>query len=137
MRRVLTTVVVPLAILTAIAGTAAVADAGNAKPHRVKTEAAIDDVFFKDTWKFKGHVSSRNPKCLGRRKVTIVATAPRTGRGPVPQEPFEGKTRRDGSFTVDTHQQLLLISPYVAEVAKRKLKSGLTCSQAVSPPVSP
>jgi hypothetical protein len=137
MRRVIAAIVIPIALLTVGSFIATSAEAGRSKPHRVKTAAAIDDIVFKDTWKFKGHVSSKSPKCLAGRKVTIVATAPRESRGPAPQEPFEGRTKKSGKFVVDTHQQLLLLSPYVAEVAKKRTKSGLTCSRAVSPPFNP
>ena len=135
MRRYITAILLPVALLMAGAIVATAAEAGKAKPHKVKTEAAIDDIVFKDTWKFKGHVSSKNPKCLRNRKVTIVATAPRTERGAAPQ--YEGTTKKNGKFVVDTGQELLLVSPYVVEVAKKTTKQGLTCSATVSPPYNP
>ena len=131
MRRLITAIVIPFALVTAIAITAAAADAGKA-PRSGKSGVVIKSISTPPpdhTWVFKGKVTSKNEKCLGRRTVDIyVAGSGRErGSGPV----ATGQTNHKGKFAADTGQELLLLSPYQAVVAGRKHK-GVTCQEAES-----
>lgn len=136
MRRLITAIVVPFALITAIAITATAADAGKG-PSSAKSKVAIKSVSTSkatDTWVFKGKVTSKNEKCLGKRRVSIYVADEVPMRGAAPTGPVAtGKTKDNGKFAADTGQELLLIAPYVAIVSERVHK-GLTCKSAQSKP---
>lgn len=140
MRKLITAIVVPVALLTAIAITASAADAGNGKK-AVKTTAKITSMKRPapdHTWVFNGKVTSKKKKCIARRRVSIFPAAPlRAARGDIPPGPTAvGKTKKNGKFSLDSGQDVILFAPYVA-VVKPADRKGVTCDGATSPQFSP
>jgi len=139
MRRLITAIAVPIALLSVVALTASAADAGNVA-RAGKSKVAITSLTTPPpdhTWVFKGKVTSRNAKCLSNRRVDIYVAASGRRRGSAPDGPVaSGKTNEKGKFKADTGQELLLLAPYQAVVAGRKHK-GLTCQEAESKPFNP
>lgn len=137
MRRILTTGVVLLVALGAIGVTAAAAEA-----KRFKTKAfleEIDNAPGGTTFVFSGHVESKKHRCLGKRKVAVYLAPVRIGaRGGSFDDPIaKGKTKRNGTFALDSGAKIIIAAPYEARVEKRKPKPGVRCGAAVSPPLSP
>src|SRR5215213_11876149 len=134
MRRLQIAIVVPIALLTAIVITASAADAGK-NPHSVKSKVAIKSASTSkatDTWIFKGKVTSKNHKCVAGRRVKIFVAEPLRQKGAAPEGPVaKGRTKANGRFVADTHQQLLLVAKYRAVVAEREHKD-VTCMSAES-----
>jgi hypothetical protein len=140
MRRLITAIVVPIALLTALAITASAADAGNGQ-RAAKTTAKITSMKRPPpdhTWVFKGKVTSKKKKCIARRRVSIFPVAPlRAARGDVPPGPTAvGKTKKNGRFSLNSGQDVILFAPYVAVVEPADRK-GVTCNGATSPQYSP
>ena len=137
MRRILTTLVVALAALGALGITASAAEA-----KRFKTKAFLEeigDVPPGMTFVFSGHVESKKQRCRGRRKVSIYLAPARVGaRGGSFDDPLVvGKTKRDGTFALDSGAGIIIAAPYEARVEKRKPKPGVRCGAAISAPLSP
>ena len=138
MRRIQIAIVVPIALLMAVA-IAASANAGGS-PHSAKSGVVIKSVSTSKsthTWVFKGKVTSRNEKCLGKRRVDIYVVEGLSKRGPSPDVPVaSGKTKDNGKFKADTGQKLLLLAPYRAVVAGRFHKQ-LNCQEGQSKDFQP
>ena len=137
MRRLITAVVVPIAIVGAFGITASVAEAKG-----FKTKAFLEEIAVpagEDTWVFSGRIESRNDKCLGKRKVAIFVAPVRVGaRGGGADEAFvKGRTKKNGKFRLVSDIDILVIAPYEAQVKQRKPKKGVKCKAGVSNSLEP
>ncbi|MFN8114247.1 MAG: hypothetical protein U0R51_13750 [Solirubrobacterales bacterium] len=137
MRRILTTVVVALATVGAVGITASAAEA-----KLFKTKAFLEDIGSAGsgtTFVFSGHVESKKSRCLGKRKVSIYLAPVRAAtRGVSADDPIvSGKTKRNGTFALDSGFEIIIAAPYEARVKPRKPKPGVRCGAAVSAPRSP